>query len=73
MKWSDSTRTSAAALAPFGSLAFRSAAEAAVTSNCNTNCSGLFTVAGNWNNGVPGHADTAVFNRGLAVIYSVTF
>jgi len=34
---------------------------------------GNFNTAGNWTNGVPGTVDTAVFRRGIAVSYTVTF
>jgi hypothetical protein len=51
---------------------FAAAAEA-VTTNWNTNSSGNFGTAANWNNGVPTNADTAVFNRGSAVTYNVSF
>ena len=43
----------------------------AVTTNWNVN-SGNFTVAGNWDNGVPDSDDTAVFNRGF-LAYEVSF
>lgn len=39
--------------------------------NWNTNSSGSFTNAANWDNGVPDSDDTAVFNRGF-VAYTVT-
>ena len=39
----------------------------AVTTSWNTNSSGFFTAAANWNNGVPDSDDTAVFNRGAGV------
>jgi hypothetical protein len=42
------------------------------TTNWNTNSSGAFTNAANWDNGVPDSDDTAVFNRGF-VAYTVTF
>jgi hypothetical protein len=44
----------------------------AVTTSWNTDSSGSFTTAANWNVGVPTSQDTAVFNRGL-VAYTVTF
>ena len=44
----------------------------AVTSNWNTDASGSFTTAANWDNGVPDSDDTAEFNRGF-VAYTVTF
>ena len=44
----------------------------AVTTSWNTNSSGNFTTAANWDNGVPDSDDTAVFNRGF-VAYEVTF
>src|SRR6187401_646499 len=42
------------------------------TSKWNTDASGSFTTAANWDNGVPGSDDTAEFNRGF-VAYTVTF
>jgi T5SS/PEP-CTERM-associated repeat protein len=44
----------------------------ALTSSWNT-LNGNFNTAGNWTNGVPGSGDTAVFRRGTAVSYTVTF
>ena len=44
----------------------------AVTTSWNTNASGDFTTAANWDNGVPDSDDTAVFNRGF-VAYEVNF
>jgi T5SS/PEP-CTERM-associated repeat protein len=74
MKWNQGVHASAAILALFsGMIIFGPNAEAAVTSSWNTNSSGLFTVASNWNNGVPGSADTTAFNRGSAITYTVTF
>jgi T5SS/PEP-CTERM-associated repeat protein len=46
---------------------------AAVISNWNTNSSGLFANAADWDNGVPGVSDTADFARGIGVSYTVTF
>ena len=45
----------------------------AVTTSWNTNSSGVFTTAANWDNGEPVLGDTAVFNRGAGVAYTVTF
>ena len=45
----------------------------AVTTSWNTNSSGAWTAAANWDNGVPRGTDTAVFNRGAAVTYTVSF
>jgi T5SS/PEP-CTERM-associated repeat protein len=44
----------------------------AVTTSWNTNASGDFTTAANWDNGAPDSDDTAVFNRGF-VAYEVNF
>jgi T5SS/PEP-CTERM-associated repeat protein len=44
----------------------------AVTTNWNTNSSGTFGVAGNWDNGVPDTTKVAQFNRS-GVTYTVTF
>src|SRR5262245_36740423 len=49
------------------------APSAAAVSRWNTNSSGSFTVATNWDNGVPGLNDVAYFGRGNAVSYTVTF
>ncbi|MCI0334884.1 MAG: hypothetical protein L0228_16850 [Planctomycetes bacterium] len=49
-----------------------SSAAHAVTTSWNTDVSGLFTTAANWDNGVPDSDDTAIFNRGF-VGYTVTF
>jgi T5SS/PEP-CTERM-associated repeat protein len=46
---------------------------AAVTTNWNTDSSGSFSTTANWDNGVPGSEDLAVFNRGVGVGYTVTF
>jgi T5SS/PEP-CTERM-associated repeat protein len=51
----------------FGTLA------RAVTTNWNTNNSGNFSNAANWDNGVPRTDDTAVFRRGIGATYTVTF
>ncbi len=45
----------------------------ALISSWNTNSNGLFTAAANWNNGVPDIPDTATFNRGSGITYTVTF
>ncbi len=37
----------------------------AVTTSWNTDASGVFTAAANWDNGVPDSDDTAIFNRGF--------
>jgi len=52
---------------------FAATGAAAVTTNWSTNSSGVFTNPANWNNGAPGSADTAVFNRGSAVSYTASF
>src|SRR5262245_24252852 len=44
----------------------------AVTTNWNTTSGGFFGAAANWDNGVPGSSDTAVFREG-PVTYTVTF
>jgi T5SS/PEP-CTERM-associated repeat protein len=44
----------------------------AVTTSWNTNSSGNFNAASNWDNGVPDSDDTAVFNRGF-LAYEVNF
>ncbi|MEX2172271.1 MAG: hypothetical protein WD851_23325 [Pirellulales bacterium] len=49
-------------------LAIGSAAHA-VTTSWNTDFNGTFTSPANWDNGVPESDDTAVFNRGSAVIF----
>ena len=41
-------------------------ANAAAISHWNTDNSGSFETASNWDNGVPGSADTAIFDRGAA-------
>ncbi|MBL9161667.1 MAG: hypothetical protein JNL18_02875 [Planctomycetaceae bacterium] len=46
---------------------------AALTSNWNNNTGGSFPNAANWTAGVPLVNDTAVFDRNLAIEYSVTF
>jgi T5SS/PEP-CTERM-associated repeat protein len=47
----------------------------AVTTSWNTNVDGLYNVGGNWSNGVPvaGAGNVAVFDRGPAISYAVTF
>ncbi len=45
----------------------------AVTTNWNTTSNGAFGVASNWDNGVPGPNDTAVFREGTGAVYTVTF
>jgi T5SS/PEP-CTERM-associated repeat protein len=60
-----------ASVAAVGLIA--SAALAAVTTNWNTDFSGLFNNSANWDNGVPGSADTAVFDRGGGVTLTATF
>jgi T5SS/PEP-CTERM-associated repeat protein len=43
------------------------------TSNWITSASGMYSVASNWDNGIPGANDTAVFRRGTGATYTVTF
>src|SRR4051794_34826584 len=45
----------------------------AVTTLWNTVNSGNFSNAANWNNGVPGSSDTAIFREGVGATYNITF
>src|SRR4051812_16529083 len=45
----------------------------AVTTFWNTVNSGNFSNSANWNNGVPGSSDTAIFREGIGATYAVTF
>ncbi len=45
----------------------------AVTTFWNTISSGNFNDGGNWDNGVPGMGDTAIFREGIGATYTVTF
>ncbi len=45
----------------------------AVTTFWNTINSGNFNDAANWDNGVPGMGDTAIFREGIGATYTVTF
>src|SRR5207245_386062 len=45
----------------------------AATTDWNTNLSGNFDDAANWDNGTPTGFDTAVFRRGVGITYTVTF
>jgi T5SS/PEP-CTERM-associated repeat protein len=45
----------------------------AVTTSGTTNSSGSFTQPANWNNGVPGSEDNALFSRGGTAFYEVIF
>src|SRR4051794_15467861 len=45
----------------------------AVTTFWNTVNSGNFSNAANWDNGVPGSSDTAVFREGIGATYAFTF
>jgi T5SS/PEP-CTERM-associated repeat protein len=53
-------------------LCLLSAHTHAIISNWNTDASGSFTTAANWDKGVPDSDDTAEFNRGF-VAYTVSF
>jgi T5SS/PEP-CTERM-associated repeat protein len=45
----------------------------AVTTSWNTVNSGNFNIASNWDHGVPGTSDTAIFREGIGATYTVTF
>jgi hypothetical protein len=64
-------RSKLAAAATFLVIAAVGRSVLAGTSSWNT-LNGNFNAAGNWTNGVPG-GDTAVFRRGTALSYTVTF